>query len=379
MSGPLTGVRIIEIAGIGPGPFCAMMLADQGADVIRVDRPGGGTVTVDPALDVMNRSRRSIVADLKTAEGKQLVRDLAKTADGVIEGFRPGVMERLGLGPEVLLADNPKLVYGRMTGWGQDGPYAQLPGHDINYIALAGALHCIGEAGGKPVVPLNLIGDFGGGGLMLAYGMVTGILSARASGKGQVIDCAMTDGVAALTAMVWSFINSKRWSDERGVSLLDGGAPFYDSYETSDGKYISLGSIEPQFYAEMRRALGIDTDTDFDVQHDKSRWPAQKAKVAAIIRSRTRQDWCDRMETSDVCFAPILSMQEAAEHPHAQARGTFVKVDGHVQPAPAPRFLGTPAGAPRPVSKPGAQTAEILAELGYDDARGAVFLTLAQA
>lgn len=376
MSGPLAGVRIIEIAGIGPGPFCAMMLADHGAEIIRVDRPGGGTTLVDPALDVMNRSRRSIVADLKSDEGKQLVRDLVKTADGLIEGFRPGVMERLGLGPDVLLADNPKLVYGRMTGWGQNGPYARMPGHDINYIALAGALHSIGEAGGKPVVPLNLIGDFGGGGLMLAFGMVTGILGTRSSGKGQVIDCAMTDGVPALMAMVWSFINSNRWNDERGVSLLDGGAPFYDSYETADGKYVSLGAIEPQFYAEMRRALGIENETLFDAQHDRGKWPEQKARIAEIIKGATRDHWCERMEAKDICFAPVLSMSEVSDHPHMVARNTFIEVGGKLQPAPAPRFLGMPQVTPRPASAPGAQAAEILAELGYDAARAQAFMDL---
>ena len=362
------------MASIGPGPFCAMMLADHGADVIRVDRAKDGLTLVDERLDVMNRSRRSIVADLKTPEGVQLVRDLVKTADGVIEGFRPGVMERLGLGPDVLLADNPKLVYGRMTGWGQNGPYAQLPGHDINYISLAGALHSFGEKGGKPILPLNLVGDFGGGGLMLAFGMVTAILNARATGKGQVVDCAMTDGVAALMAMVWSFVNAGHWTDERGTFLLDGSAPFYDSYETADGKYISLGSIEPQFYAAMRSALEIDQDPDFDVQHDRSKWPAQKARIAALIKAKTRDEWCAQLEASDVCFAPILGVAEAPDHPHNRARGTYVNVDGMTQPAPAPRFLGTPAATPRATARRGTHAAEILAELGYDEAQRAPFL-----
>ena len=336
--GPLQGVKIIEIAGIGPGPFCAMMLADMGADVIRVDRKaaaGSGS-----KAEILNRNRRSIAVDLKKPEGVETVLKLVEQADGLIEGFRPGVMERLGLGPDVCEARNPKLVFGRMTGWGQTGMMSQAAGHDINYISLSGALHAIGRKGETPVPPLNLVGDFGGGGMFLAYGMVCGILEAQKSGKGQVVDVAMTEGSAVLSAMMFGFKASGIWTNEKGDNMLDGAAHFYDTYETSDGKYVSIGSIEPQFYALLREKAGLD-DPAFDAQMDKSQWPDLKAKVAAVFKTKTRDEWCEIMEATDVCFAPILDWDEAMAHPHNVEREAFVEVDGVKQPAPAPRFSRT--------------------------------------
>jgi alpha-methylacyl-CoA racemase len=342
MAGPLNGLRIIELAGIGPGPFAAMMLADHGAEVIRVDRPGARVDSRDPLL----RSRRLIGVDLKSPEGKAKVRELVKTADGLIEGFRPGVTERLGLGPDVLLADNPKLVYGRMTGWGQTGPYAHAAGHDINYIALAGALHAYGRAGEKPTPPINMVGDFGGGGMMLAFGMVSALLHAQKTGQGQVIDTAMTDGAAVLMSMIWGFRANGIWRDERGVNMLDTGAHFYDTYETADGKFISIGSIEPQFYAELRRLAGLTEDKDFDAQMLMPEWPRLKERLTALFKTKSRDAWCALMEMTDVCFAPVLSMSEAPSHPHNAARGTFIEVDGVMQPAPAPRYSVTQTDTP---------------------------------
>ncbi len=342
MAGPLSGLRIIELAGIGPGPFAAMMLADHGAEVIRIDRPGARIDPRDPLL----RSRRLVAVDLKSPEGKARVRELVRTADGMIEGFRPGVTERLGLGPDVLLGDNPRLVYGRMTGWGQTGPYAQAAGHDINYIALAGALHTYGRAGDKPTPPINMVGDFGGGGMMLAFGMVAALLHAQKTGQGQVIDAAMTDGAAVLMSMIWGFRANGIWSDDRGTNMLDTGAHFYDTYETADGKWLSIGSIEPQFYAELRRLAGLADDPDFDAQMDRKAWGPLKAKLTALFLTRTRDDWCAVMEMTDVCFAPVLSMAEAPNHPHNAARGTFIEVGGVMQPAPAPRYSATPCDTP---------------------------------
>lgn len=343
MAGALAGVTIIELAGIGPGPFAAMMLADHGARVIRVERATSRSTVGDAGnRDILNRNREVIAADLKSSEGIAQVRELVRTADGLIEGFRPGVMERLGLGPDVLLADNPALVYGRMTGWGQTGPYAPLAGHDINYIALSGALHSYGRAGEKPTPPVNAVGDFGGGGMFMAFGMVAGILSARSTGKGQVIDCAMTDGAAVLSAMTYTFLANGQWRDERGVNLLDTGAHFYDTYECADGKYISIGSIEPQFYALLREKAGL-TDPAFDLQMDPRQWGPLKEKLTALFLTKTRDEWCAIMEHTDICFAPVLSLKEAPEHPHNKQRGTFIEVDGILQPAPAPRFSETPA------------------------------------
>jgi alpha-methylacyl-CoA racemase len=362
MAGPLDGVRIIELAGLGPGPFAAMMLADHGAEVIRIDRPG---VRRD-RFDVMGRSRRCIGLDLKNKDGVAFLRSLVKTSDGLIEGFRPGVMERLGLGPDLLLADNPRLVYGRMTGWGQTGPYAKAAGHDINYIALSGALHAIGRAGEKPVPPLNLVGDFGGGGMMLAFGMVASLLSARSTGRGQVIDCAMVDGAALLMGLLWGMRASGAWKDERGINLLDTGAHFYDTYETADGLYVSIGSIEPQFYAELRRLAGLSDDPEFDAQTDRTRWPHLKTKLDAVFKTRTRAEWCALMEHTDVCFAPVLGWDEAPAHPHNKERGTFITVEGVQQPAPTPRYSATPLAAPAASRPIGAELESLAAEAGYD-------------
>jgi alpha-methylacyl-CoA racemase len=346
MAGPLTGINIIEFAGIGPGPFCGMMLADQGATVTVLHRPGRAP---DPRLS-LSRSRNLVAIDLKSDEGIATARDLVKNADGLIEGFRPGVMERLGLGPDVLLADNPQLVYGRMTGWGQYGPLASAAGHDINYISISGALHAFGRAGEKPTPPINMVGDFGGGGMMLAFGMVSALLHAKTGGTGQVIDCAMTDGSATLMAMIFDFHNVGQWRDERGVNLLDTGAHFYDSYETADGKFISIGSIEPQFYAELRQVAGLAEDTDYDGQMDTRQWPALKEKLTILFKTKTRTQWCDLMEGTDICFAPVLSLAEAKEHPHNVERQTFVDVGGMMQPAPVPRYSVTVSDPPkRPV------------------------------
>ena len=361
MAGPLAGVRIIEMAGIGPAPFAGMMLADHGAEVIRVDRPGP-----QPPEPVLGRSRRSIIVNLKTEEGVAVVRALARTADGLIEGFRPGVMERLGLGPDVLLADNPRLVYGRMTGWGQDGPYAHAAGHDINYIALAGALHAYGRAGGPPTPPINMIGDFGGGGMLLAFAMVAAILHARQGGSGQVIDCAMTEGAALLMGMIWGLFGLGAWRDERGVNLLDTGAHFYETYACADGKFIAVGAIEPQFYAELRRLAGLADDPAFDAQMDQARWPELKARLAEVFRRKTQAEWCALMEGTDACFAPVLSLAEAPAHPHNRHRGAFAEVGGMIHPMPAPRYSLTRPDPPRPAPHPGADTDSILASLGHD-------------
>jgi alpha-methylacyl-CoA racemase len=365
MSGPLSGVRIVEVAGIGPGPFAAMLLADMGADVLRVDR-AQSVRPVDAGTahwDLLNRGRRSIGVDLKSPDGVETVLRLVEQADALIEGFRPGVAERLGIGPDVCAARNARLVYGRMTGFGQDGPYASMAGHDINYIALAGALEPIGRRGEAPVPPLNLVGDFGGGGMLLAFGIACGIVEARASGQGQVIDAAMVDGAALLTTMLHGFRSIGAWSDERGTNVLDTGSHFYDVYECADGEYISLGSIEPQFYAEMCDKLGLPVDEM--PQHDKARWPELKQRVAEAVRTKTRGEWCEILDGSDVCFAPVLSPAEAHLHPHNAARATFTEVAGVVQPAPAPRFSRTPGEVSRPPSHPGQHTAEALRDWGF--------------
>ena len=369
MAGPLAGLRIVEFAGIGPGPFCGMMLADHGAEVIRIDRASGGRGGSQPISnkDVLARGRKSIALNLKSEEGIALARKLCASADGLIEGFRPGVMERLGLGPEVLLADNPKLVYGRMTGWGQTGPYAPHAGHDINYIALAGALAHFGRAGEKPTPPINMVGDFGGGGMMLAFGMVSALLNVARGGKGQVIDAAMTDGTAVLMAMIHGMANQGIWREDLGANLLDTGAHFYDTYETADGKFVSIGSIEPQFYAELRARLGLAEDLEFDVQMNPAQWPALKEKLAAIFKTKTRAEWDALLEHSDVCYAPVLTMSEARAHPHNVARETFVEVADSPQPAPAPRYSGTTTATPSPAPMPGDDTANILAGLGVED------------
>ncbi|MYH89183.1 MAG: CoA transferase [Acidimicrobiaceae bacterium] len=364
--GPLNGVKIVEIAGIGPGPFCAMMLADMGAEVIRVDRADrvrGGDPEVPPA-DVMNRGRRSIGVDLKSAEGIEVVMRLVESSDGLIEGFRPGVAERLGIGPDECLARNPTLVYGRMTGWGQNGPYAATAGHDINYVALAGTLDAIGRVDSGPVPPLNLIGDFGGGGMYLAFGMVCAILEARNSQKGQVVDAAMVDGSASLATFFYGLRAMGIWEDQRGTNMLDTGAHYYDVYECADGKYVSIGSIEGQFYAELREKLGLDDDK-WGAQNDKRQWVDFKTELAAIFKTRTRDEWSALIEGSDVCYAPVLSMTEAPNHPHNRERGTFTEVAGVVQPRPAPRFSRTDGEITRPPPHAGQHSDELLAEFGF--------------
>ncbi|MEE4382008.1 MAG: CaiB/BaiF CoA-transferase family protein [Pseudomonadales bacterium] len=362
--GPLAGYRIIELAGIGPGPFCGMMLSDMGAEVIRVERPAPGAKA---PKDVLVRNRRSIAVDLKKPEGVEAVLRLCEGADALFEGFRPGVTERLGLGPEDCMARNPRLVYGRMTGWGQDGPMAQAAGHDINYIGLSGALHAIGRAGERPVPPLNLVGDFGGGGMLLAFGLVCGLLEAQRSGQGQVVDAAMVDGAASLMAMFFSFAAQGGFTDQRGSNLLDGGAHFYDTYETKDGKYVCLGSIEPQFYAQLIEKAGLDPAT-FAPQMDRARWPELKEKLAEVMRTKTRDEWCTLMEGTDVCFAPVLSIFEAPEHPHNRARGTFLEVDGIAQPAPAPRFSRTVPEVRGAAPAPGADSEDVLRSFGFSEA-----------
>jgi alpha-methylacyl-CoA racemase len=366
MAGPLSGIRILEIAGIGPGPFAGMMLADHGAEVIRIERPNAPPGLAPAHTDILARNRRAVAIDLKKPEGVAVLRDLARGADGLIEGFRPGVMERLGVGPEVLLADNPKLVFGRMTGWGQTGPLARTAGHDIDYIALAGALHAYGRAGEKPTPPINMVGDFGGGGMFLAFGMVSALLHAARTGQGQVIDCAMVDGAAVLMSMIWSFRAAGFWRDERGVNMLDTGAHFYDTYETADGKFMAVGAIEPQFYAELRRLAGLAEDRDLDAQMNFAEWPALKARVAAAFKARTRDEWTAIFDGTDACVSPVLSMKEAPIHPHNAARGTFVEASGVTQPAPAPRYSATPARAPvMATGDTGADTDAVLGAIGY--------------
>ena len=363
--GPLSGVKVVELAGIGPGPFCAMLLADLGADVVRVDR----TTQVDLGIDrgrqfsVLNRSRRSVSVDLKNPDGVETVLKLVEGADALIEGFRPGVTERLGLGPDECLARNPKLVYGRMTGWGQEGPLAHAAGHDINYIALTGALHAIGSAD-KPSPPLNLVGDFGGGGIYLAFGVCAALLEAKTSGEGQIVDAAMTEGAASLMASIYGMHASGHWSDQREDNVLDGGSYYYGVYETSDGKFVSIGSIEGKFHDELLQLTGLQ-DASTEERNDQSGWPEKKDRMAEVIKSKTRDEWDDIMLGSDVCYAPVLDLSEAPSHPHNVARGSFVEVDGVVQPAPAPRFSRTPGEVQMPPPSPGQHTAEVLTDWGF--------------
>ena len=366
--GPLTGIKVVEVASIGPGPFCAMMLADMGADVVRIDRKGGDArpsgAETEARYNVLNRGRRSIALDLKNTEAVAVALTLIERADALVEGFRPGVMERLGLGPEVCLERNPRLVYGRMTGWGQEGPLAHAAGHDINYIALSGALHAIGQADAPPPPPLNLIGDFGGGGMLLAFGIVCALLEARNSGKGQVVDAAMTDGAALLMAMFYGMKAAGRWSNTREHNLLDGGAHYYGCYECADCKYVAIGSLEPQFYALLLDKCGVN-DPLFQSQRDPSRWHEAKRRLAEIFKTKTRDEWSALMEGSDVCFAPVLDLDEAPQHAHNRARDTFIAVDGVVQPAPAPRFSRTTPEAQAPPPTAGAHSESVLEEAGF--------------
>ena len=367
--GPLAGIKVLEFEAIGPVPFCGMMLADMGADVLLVDR------TSDPGLgldrerwsDVMLRGRRSLMLDLKSASGIEVARKLADQADAVIEGFRPGVMERLGLGPDVLLARTPRLVYGRMTGWGQDGPLAPRAGHDIDYIALSGALHAMGRTGEAPVPPLNLVGDFGGGGMLLAFGVVSALLEARTSGKGQVVDAAMVEGASLLTTMFWGMTAAGRWNETRGDNVLDTGAPWYDVYETSDRRHVAIGAIEPKFYAELLARLGLAGES-LPAQHDRAGWPVLRRRFAGIFRGKSRDEWCAIFEGSDACFAPVLAFSEAPAHPHHRARGAHVNIAGVDQPAPAPRFSRTPGTVRGAPPERGANAAAALADWGFSAA-----------
>ncbi|MFD2366767.1 CaiB/BaiF CoA transferase family protein [Pseudoduganella sp. GCM10020061] len=372
MAGPLAGIRVVEMVGIGPCPFAAMMLADMGAHVIRIDRQATpGAPNPFPILgtkfDVMARSRDTLALDLKQEGARELVLELVAGADILVEGFRPGVMERLGLGPDVCLGRNPRLVYGRVTGWGQEGPLSQAAGHDINYIALSGMLAAMGRPGTPPDPPLNLLGDFGGGGMMLAFGVVCAALEAKASGKGQVVDAAMVDGAATLGAMVYGMRAAGAWSRERGANMLDGGAHFYGTYACADGKFVAIGAIEPQFYRRLLEAAGID-DPAFARQNDPVMWPALRDKLAALMRQRTRDEWCALLEGSDACFAPVLDIDEAPQHAHNHARGTYVDIDGVVQPAPAPRFSRTAADMPRAAGNP-ASPADVLRAWGLSGER----------
>jgi alpha-methylacyl-CoA racemase len=368
MSGPLSGIRVIEMAGIGPGPFACMLLSDMGAEVIRVDRGGSNanSMGANPA-DVLGRGRKSIAVDLKNPQGVEAVLTLIESADILIEGFRPGVMEKLGLGPEVCHQRNAKLIYGRMTGWGQEGPLSQAAGHDINYIAITGALDAIGRKDSGPVPPLNLVGDFGGGSMYLIMGVLAALINAGKTGKGQVVDAAITDGTISLMSFMQSTKAMGMWDNQRQNNILDGGAHYYDTYECADGKYISVGSIEPQFYALLIEKTGVDIEaSDFMAQFDKAAWPENKAKIAAAFKTKTRDQWCEIMEGSDVCFGPVLNMDEAVEHPHNQARGNFVELGGVLQSAPAPRFSETPSQVQGLPVAAGAHTDEIIASLGLD-------------
>jgi alpha-methylacyl-CoA racemase len=367
--GTLDGIKIIELAGIGPGPYCGTLLADMGADVIRVDRAEAATKARGGARpkDLLIRGRRSVGVDLKHREGVELVLTLAERADVLIEGFRPGVTERLGLGPDVCHARNPRLIYGRMTGWGQDGPLAQAAGHDINYIALTGALDSIGRRGEAPVPPLNLVGDFGGGGLLLAFGVVCALVERGQSNCGQVVDAAMVDGAAHLMTFIYGMRHMGMWSKGRGENMLDTGSHFYDVYETSDGKYVSIGAIEPQFYRLLLEKTGLAAE-ELPHQYDQSAWPGMKERLRAIFKQKTRDEWCAVMEGSDICFAPVLSLDEAPSHPHVASRDTFVERDGLLQPAPAPRFSRTPGAIQGPPAFAGEHTDAALADWGLDRA-----------
>mgnify|MGYP001190532346 FL=1 len=369
--GPLHGVKVVEFAALGPCPMAAMILADLGAEVVRIERkpaPGAKPASdlFDPKIDILNRSRRVVTLDLKKPDGLAAAKQLVAGADILVEGYRPGVMERIGLGPDICLEANPRLVYGRMTGWGQSGPLAHAAGHDINYLSLSGALHAIGEPGGKPVAPLNLVADCGGGAMLLVVGVLAALTEARCSGQGQVVDAAMTDGSALLMTMMYTLKAMGEWTQQRGSNLLDGGAHFYDTYRCRDGKYISIGPIEPQFYALFLAKTGL-TDPDFSQQWDRARWPELKARLAAHLETRSRDEWCQLLEGSDACVAPVLDMDEAPEHPHNRARGTFIEVGGVIQPAPAPRFSRSTPATPRPPVT-GATGEDVLADWGFQAA-----------
>ena len=364
--GPLAGMKVVELEALGPVPFCGMLLADLGADVLLVDRPGDPGLGFERARrsDVMLRGRRSVTLDLKSPAGIAAALELAARADALIEGFRPGVLERMGLGPDVLLARNRKLVVGRMTGWGQDGPLAPRAGHDIDYIALSGALHAIGQAGGRPVPPLNLVADFGGGGMLLGFGVLAALIEAQRSGQGQVVDAAMVEGAGLLTTMFWGMAAAGQWSDRRGENVLDSGAPWYDTYETRDGRFVAVGAIEAKFYAELLQRLGLAQES-LPAQHDRAGWPALRARFAEVIRTKTRDEWAQAFAGSDACVAPVLSFAKAKAHPHNVARGAHVTVDGIDQPAPAPRFSRTPGAVRGPPPERAALGRDALADWGF--------------
>jgi alpha-methylacyl-CoA racemase len=367
MSGPLTGTRVIEVAGIGPCPFAAMMLSDMGAEVIRIERveavsAGGGETY---GADLLNRGRRSLGIDLKHPDGVAAFLRLVEQADVLIEGFRPGVMDRLGLGPGDCTARNPRLVYGRMTGWGQDGPYAMTAGHDINYLAVSGILAAIGRHGQPPTPPLNLVGDFGGGGMLLAFGVACALLERQVSGAGQVVDAAMIDGASVLSTVIHSQLAAGRWEEQRGVNLLDSGAPFYDAYECSDGRYVALGAIEPKFYAKFASASGLAVQPGLPAQYDRESWPELRRRISALFKTRSRDEWCALLGGDDTCLTPVLGLSEAPAHPHNTARATFVAADGVVQPAPAPRFSRTPGAIQHPPVRPGENTGPVLLRWGF--------------
>jgi len=368
VSGPLEGLRIVELAGIGPGPFCGMLLADLGADVVLVDRKGGALpFGAEPRFDLTRRGKRSIAVDLKRPGAAEVVLRLVEGADGLLEGFRPGVMERLGLGPEICLARNPRLVYGRLTGWGQTGPLAQAAGHDLNYVALSGLLFHAGHRDSAPAVPPTVVGDIGGGAMFMALGLVSGILHARGTGVGQVIDTAITDSCALMGALIQGLRAQRLWADRRQANALDGGAPWYDCYQCSDGEWISVGALEPQFYRLLLEKCGLAGEGLEGAQFDVTGWPRINERFAALFRSRTRAEWCELLEGTDVCFAPVLNLAEAARHPHNVARGAYVEVGGVTHPAPAPRFGATPAEVRTPPAAVGDHTAELLRAAGYTD------------
>ncbi|MDO8694951.1 MAG: CaiB/BaiF CoA-transferase family protein [Sheuella sp.] len=367
MAGPLQGVKIIEMAGLGPAPFACMLLADLGAEVICIDRPMSKKASPEENhTNILRRGKKSIVIDMKRPAAVQTVLSLIAGADVLIEGFRPGVMERLGLGPEICMAQNPALVFGRMTGWGQNGPLSQAAGHDINYIALSGALHAVGTAE-QPIVPLNLVGDFGGGAMLLVAGVLSALIHARSTGRGQVVDAAMTDGSALLMSMMYGFMASGQWKDQRASNMLDGGAHFYGTYQCSDGKWVAIGSIEPQFYALLIEKSGLK-GVDMTAQRNPATWPEMKSRLAEVFATRTQSQWCLLMEGTDICFAPVLGMKEAADHPHNIARQTFCEVDGVLQPSPAPRFSHTASEILHPPVQTGTHTIEVLGKLGLSEA-----------
>lgn len=372
MAGPLAGLKIIEMVGIGPAPFCAMLLADMGAEVIRIDRSGSfdASGVAGSRFDVLSRSRKSLCIDLKKPGAREVMLELISQADGLIEGFRPGVMERMGLGPDDCLSVNSKLVYGRMTGWGQDGPLSKYAGHDINYIAVSGILNMIGKANEAPMPPVNFLGDFGGGGMLLAFGLLAALLETKSSGVGQVVDAAMAEGASLLAAMIWGYRAAGAWNDERGTNIIDGGSHFYGTYICADGKYIALGAVEPQFYAQLCEKAGL-TDTEFESQMDAALWPALKVKVAQIFLGKTQAQWCELMEGVDACFSPVLEWDDTPLHPHNMARQSFVDIEGVVQPAPAPRYSRTRPERPTSAVLPGTNTAEILTDWGVSGERQA--------